>query len=134
MSEHDDLKAVVRHVGGEITVALDHAFAEIAASTPDGEGTLAVGVPMREKVEQFLFVPRQKELGQFVVVDSVGVWGISNPNVGLGVSILTRSQMDVAIRTVARRTLLPYARWRQFPQNSESATRSFRRQTLYETC
>jgi hypothetical protein len=31
VGEHDDLHAVVRHVGGEVAVGVDHAFAEVCA-------------------------------------------------------------------------------------------------------
>ena len=81
MGEHDDLEAVVRHVFGEVLVSVHHALAEFLAGAADGERTLAIRVPVGEEFGQMLFVPGQEELGEFVIVDGVGVGGVGEPDV-----------------------------------------------------
>lgn len=48
MGEHDDLQPVVGRMGGEVPVGVHHALPKLLAGTANGEGTLAVGVPVGE--------------------------------------------------------------------------------------
>ena len=81
--EHDDLDAVVGHVGGEVPVAVHHAPAEVLALTDDRERPTAVRGPLREETGEGLLVPGEEELAQLMVVDGVRVGRVCHPHVAV---------------------------------------------------
>ena len=82
VGEHDELQAVVGHVLGQTAIALHHGDPEVFIRPLDGQGALAVGVPLGKEDGQALFIPGQKEFGEFLVIDGVGVRGIGDPEIG----------------------------------------------------
>jgi hypothetical protein len=81
VGEHHDLEAIIWHVCREIAVAVYHAPAEALVRACDGKSAFAVGIPVGEQRLERPFIPSEEKLGEFVVIDSVGVWRISNPNI-----------------------------------------------------
>ena len=57
---HDGLQAVVRQMGGQVAVGVDHALAEGLAGAADGQGSFAFRVPLGEEPWQVLLVQARK--------------------------------------------------------------------------
>jgi hypothetical protein len=82
MGEHDELQAVVGHVLCQTPVAVHHCQAKVFIRSLDSQGALAVGIPLRKKDGQTLFIPGQEEFGEFLVIDGIGIRGIGDPEIG----------------------------------------------------
>ena len=80
MGEHHNLQAIIAHMSGKISINFYHGLAEMRITT-DSQDALAVGIPIRESLHQQLFIPGKEKLGKFMVVNSIGIGGISNPDV-----------------------------------------------------
>src|SRR5262249_25940582 len=79
VGKHYNLVTVIWHVSRQITVAVYHAFAETPVGASDGEGTFAVGVPIGKQSLEVLFIPGEEKFREFVVIDCISVWRISEP-------------------------------------------------------
>ena len=81
VGEHHHLHAVLGHVLCQVLVDFHHRASEVVAIASHREFGAAIGNPFGKGLGKLFVIPREEKVGEFVVVDRVGVGRIGDPKV-----------------------------------------------------